>query len=67
MVPDTAKEGDVLSVLYGSSLPHVMRKMPGKEDTYTLVGTAYVHGFMYGEAIQWRDQGKLKEQRFNLI
>jgi hypothetical protein len=41
--------------------------VPGKEDTYTLVGIAYVHGFMYGEAIQWRDQGKLKEQIFNLI
>ncbi|PMD21763.1 hypothetical protein NA56DRAFT_645560 [Hyaloscypha hepaticicola] len=61
------KEGDILSVLYGSNVPHVLRKVPGKEDTYTLVGTAYVHGFMYGEAIQWRDQGKLKGQKFNLI
>jgi hypothetical protein len=67
MIPDIANEGDILSVLYGSKLPHVLRKVPGKEDTYTLVGTAYVHGFMDGEAIQLRDQGKLKEQRFNLI
>ena len=67
MVPNIAQEGDFLCVLYGSRLPHVMRKVPGKEDTYTLVGTAYVHGFMYGEAIQWRDQRKLKERRFNLI
>jgi hypothetical protein len=67
MVPNIAQEGDVLCVLYGSRLPHVVRKVPGNEDTCTLVGTAYVHGFMDGEAIQLRDQGKLKEQRFNLI
>jgi hypothetical protein len=67
MIPDIANEGDILSILYGSKLPHVLRKVPGKGDTYTFVGTAYVHGFMDGEAIQLRDQGKFKEQRFNLI
>ncbi|KAE9364650.1 HET-domain-containing protein [Stipitochalara longipes BDJ] len=67
MIPASSKIDDVLCVLYGSKYPHVLRKVPGKEDTYTLVGTAYVHGFMDGEAIEWRNQGKLKEQRFNLI
>jgi hypothetical protein len=67
MVPDIAEAGDILCVLYGSKYPHVLRKVPEKEDTYTLVGIAYVHGFMDGEAIEWRDQGKLKEQKFNLI
>jgi hypothetical protein len=67
MIPDIAEAGDVLCVLYGSKYPHVLRKVPEKEDTYTLVGTAYVHGFMDGEVIEWRDQGKLKEQKFNLI
>jgi Heterokaryon incompatibility protein (HET) len=67
MVPETSEEGDILCILYGSSFPHVLRKVAGKEDTYTLVGSAYVHGFMDGEAIELRDQGRLKEQRFNLI
>lgn len=67
MIPHTAKEGDILCVLYGSKLPHVLRKVPEEEGTYTMVGTAYVHGFMDGEAIERRDQGKLKEQRFKLI
>jgi len=67
MIPHTAKEGDILCVLYGSRLPHVLRKVRGEEGTYTMVGTAYVHGFMDAEAIEWRDQGKLKEQRFKLI
>jgi hypothetical protein len=67
MIPDTAEDGDILCVLYGSKFPHVLRKVIGKEDTYVLVGIAYIHGLMDGEAIEWRDQGKLKEQRFNLI
>jgi hypothetical protein len=67
MIPGTAEEGDILCVLYGSKFPHVLRKVLGKEDTYELVGIAYIHGLMNGEAIEWRDQGKLKEQRFNLI
>lgn len=67
MIPDIAEEWDTLSVSYGSTFPHVLRKVPEKEDTYKLVGTAYVQGFMDGEAIQLRDQGKLKEQTVNMI
>jgi hypothetical protein len=67
MVPDLSEDGDNLCVLYGSKFPHVLRKVPGKEDTYKLVGIAYIHGFMDGEAIKWRDQGKLKEQKFILV
>ena len=67
MIPNTAAAGDILCILYGSEFPHLLRKVPGKEDTYTLIGIAYVHGFMDGEAIEWRDQGRLKEQRLNLV
>jgi hypothetical protein len=49
MIPDIAEEGDILCVLYGSDVPHVLRKVPGEEETYTMVGTAYVHGFMDGQ------------------
>lgn len=34
MVPDIAKEGDRIFVLYGSRVPHVLRAVPEMEDTY---------------------------------
>jgi hypothetical protein len=40
MIPENFDEGDILRVLYGSKFPHEMRKVPGKEDTCTLIGSA---------------------------
>jgi len=33
---------------------------------YRLISTAYVHGFMNGEANEWVNDGKLKEQELLL-
>ncbi len=67
MIPDIAKEGDRIFVLYGSKLPHVLRPVLEIEDSFQLIGDSYVHGFMDGQAIEWRDQGKLEERIVNLI
>jgi hypothetical protein len=40
MIPENSDEGDILRVLYGAKFPHVLRKVPGKEDTCTLIGSA---------------------------
>jgi hypothetical protein len=37
-----------------------------KRVTYRLLGDAYIHGFMDGEAIEARDQGYFKERLFVL-
>jgi len=66
VIPETAREGDILCVLYGSRVPHVLRRKLGS-DTYELIGRAYVHGFMDGEAIRRRDEGELKEKTFVLV
>ena len=59
LVPRTAKLGDIIVVLYGVSMPFVVREpkpahLEGNYCTniYTLVGSAYVHGIMHGELIQ---------------
>ena len=47
LLPAEAKIGDSIALLQGGATPYVLRAA-GEE--YTLVGEAYVHGIMYGEA-----------------
>ncbi len=66
-ISSTAREGDVRGVVYGAKVPYVLRPVPEKEGTYEFVGTAYVDGFMDGQAIQQRDAGIRKEELFVLV
>jgi hypothetical protein len=54
LVARHAKEGDVVAVLTGGRVPMILRP---SGDFFTVVGDAYVHGIMDGEAIQ--DAGEL--------
>jgi len=47
--PRCMQPGDVIVVLRGGSKPFILRK---KSDGYWLLGEAYVHGIMDGEAVQ---------------
>jgi hypothetical protein len=67
LIPDTALEGDILCILYGSNYPHTLRPVLENENTYQVIGNAYVHGFMDGEVLEWRDKGKLEEKKFILV
>lgn len=49
LLPAETTIGDSIALLQGGATPYVLR-VAGKE--YTLVGEAYVHGIMYGEAWQ---------------
>ena len=49
LAPWNAREGDIVSVLFGGCTPFILREIaPGKE-VYNLVGEAYVYGIMGGE------------------
>jgi hypothetical protein len=53
LAPMAAQAGDVICVLYGCSVPVVLR--PQSEDGrsfFQLVGECYVHGIMDGEAVE---------------
>ena len=58
--PRCAQPGDVVTILYGCSLPMVMRPLPGlPEGSYRLLGTSYVYGIMDGEAVRrHKDMGR---------
>ncbi len=53
--PNALRSGDMVCVLYGGAVPFVLRP---KKELYQLIGEAYVHGIMEGEAIsQWKNGG----------
>lgn len=59
----TMREGDVICIVFGCSVPLVLRPVG---DYFTLVGDCYVHGFMQGEAIALLESGKVVEETFDL-
>lgn len=48
LAPPLAVPGDIVVILLGAPVPHVLRR---KDGYYTLVGECYVHGVMGGEAL----------------
>ncbi|KAK8090460.1 hypothetical protein PG997_005421 [Apiospora hydei] len=70
--PKSAEVGDSISMLPGADVPFLVRKLTGdvmpKSDedgdvvNCTLVGEAYVHGLMNGEALAAVERGEVREQ-----
>ncbi|OCL09415.1 hypothetical protein AOQ84DRAFT_257225, partial [Glonium stellatum] len=59
MGPKSTQEGDEVWVLLGAKVPFVLRPVNGGKASrrYRLIGEAYVHGYMDGEAL--REQREL--------
>ncbi|KAK0118338.1 hypothetical protein ONS95_012628 [Cadophora gregata] len=62
MIPISSEPGDVLVVLDGAKVPIVLRPLPDEVtlEKFQVVGGAYVHGLMDGEA----NAGRWKEREF---
>jgi hypothetical protein len=56
-------EGDSVCIVAGCRVPVVLRRRGGG-DRYGLVGGAYVHGFMDGEAVGGKDE---RDLRFEIV
>jgi hypothetical protein len=59
LVPDDADKGDYICILFGCSVPVVLREVKhvptstqDKGTHYEFVGESYVHGMMDGEAVE---------------
>ncbi|KAI0458578.1 hypothetical protein F5B21DRAFT_500471 [Xylaria acuta] len=50
LVPDAAREGDQICLLHGGRVPFLLR--PKANGVYRLVGEAYIHGIMQGQAFR---------------
>ncbi|CAM1509732.1 Fc.00g000670.m01.CDS01 [Cosmosporella sp. VM-42] len=55
------KEGDTICVLYGCSVPVVLREV---DDHHVFVGEAYAHGLMDGQAVKQVQESRSFEQDF---
>jgi len=55
LVPGLARERDVICIVYGCSVPVVLREVKGKggEQVWEFVGECFVHGMMDGEAMPY--------------
>ena len=65
LAPDTAQVDDLVVVLLGGNLVYVLRPT-GEKGKYRFIGTAYIQGFMEGQALEnplW--EGKL--ETFSLL
>jgi hypothetical protein len=74
LAPERCREGDIVCILEGCSVPVVLRvkKNPiksapkGPSDVYKLIGEAYVHRKMYGEAVHDLRHVEEHQQTFTL-
>lgn len=51
LVPPRAEEGDTVVIFHGLSVPFIISSR-GLEGLHRLVGECYIHGSMYGEALE---------------
>jgi hypothetical protein len=61
--PLTTQAGELICILYGRPTPFILRPDPD-ENTYQLIGEAYVNDLMDGEAFELRDKYSLRDQTF---
>ncbi|PVH82257.1 hypothetical protein DL98DRAFT_620246 [Cadophora sp. DSE1049] len=57
------RSGDVISVLFGCSIPVILRPVGSH---YEFIGDCYLDGIMYGDAIKSLEEGKVQLQAFEL-
>lgn len=63
--PKCMQQSDIIAILWGCPWPVVLRPLPQK-DEYKVVGVAYVHGIMSGEAVEEHEAAGKPEQVFRL-
>ncbi|KAF2190374.1 hypothetical protein K469DRAFT_721218 [Zopfia rhizophila CBS 207.26] len=66
MAPCRARQGDVVAILFGCSIPLVLRRV-GVREAFQVVGEAYVDGFMNGEVRRLLHRGERDIKKFRLV
>lgn len=73
IAPAGTKVGDHICVLHGGEMPFILRERSADDkseltvgEDFVLVGEAYVHGLMNGEAISAADAGELQRVHITL-
>lgn len=69
LCPWRSKEGDIIALLDGGSVPYLLRtaEKKGEELRYELVGECFVQGIMHGEILDALGESSAHKQVFNLV
>ena len=60
--PSDTRIGDSVNIIFFCPTPYIMRS--GSEGRSLMVGEAYFHGYMYGQALRMLDQGRVTETQW---
>jgi hypothetical protein len=69
LAPESIKEGDLICIVYGCSVPVVLRKCSEEKSgkcTFVLIGECYIHGMMDGEAFRILQEMDIEKRVFEL-
>ncbi len=70
LAPEETQKGDLICILFGCSVPVVLRKEIADKRTgdyhYKIVGECYIHGMMDGEALDIREARKIPITQFEI-
>ncbi|KAF2740972.1 hypothetical protein EJ04DRAFT_547954 [Polyplosphaeria fusca] len=66
MAPCRARQGDAVVILFGCSIPLVLRRV-GSREALQVVGECYVDGFMNGQIRNLIEKDRLSVRRFRLV
>jgi hypothetical protein len=70
LAPQTVREDDLICIVYGCSVPVVLRKCSVDQEngkcSYVLIGECYIHGMMDGEAFRILQELKIEKKEFEL-
>jgi hypothetical protein len=64
LAPEAAEKGDLVCILYGCSVPVVIREV--ERGNHELIGECYVHGMMDGAALGVQISDNIPKQTFSL-
>ena len=65
VAPCRAQPGDVVAILFGCSIPLVLRKET--QDTWWVVGEGFVYGYMNGEVADLVKSGRIVRRRLKIV
>ena len=70
LAPGGTKISDVVAILYGCSVPVILREVPNSSSDkvlYKLIGECYIDRMMYGQALDEKVRMDIKTQTFIII
>ena len=69
LAPQATQHQDIVAILYGLSVPVVLRRIHGTRDgdnVFILVGECFIYGMMDGEALKFKEVHGIQDQTFVL-